>query len=482
MMLSVTALGGASAIEESDATDLGFVLRKHPDRVRTVDVGFGQAHVFYPEATEERCTAVLLVEVDPVGLSRRQRGASSATLEPYVNDRPYVASSLLSVAIGRLFGSALGGSCPERPELVEARRAVEVSIPVVAVRGGLELLQRLFTPLGYSVSAQRLPLDDRFPAWGESPYFQVELSTEATIRDVLAHLYVLLPVLDDRKHYWVGDAEVDKLLRRGDPWLAAHPEHELITRRYLRNRGQLTRDALARLTDDAIDRDLLDTAQAQAEDEAEQPLSLNDQRHRAVIDELRASEAKRVVDLGCGEGRLLQQLVAEPQLQKICGVDVSLAALDRATRRVSRELEGHRAERVELLHGALTYLDRRLIGYDAATIVEVIEHLDLERLDVFTGIVFGQLKPRTVIVTTPNVEYNVHFEKLPPSGLRHGDHRFEWTREEFTSWTKHAAAEYGYTVRHAGIGDDDPATGAPTQMAVFAAIAADSATAREDGR
>ncbi len=466
MILTLTALGGVADAADSDATDLGFVLRKHPERVRTVDVGFGHAHVFYPEATPARCTATLFVEVDPVGLSRTP-GGSSSNLEPYVNDRPYVASSFLSVAIGRLYGSAMNGRCPERPELVDAARSLVASLPVVAVRGGVELLQRLFCPLGYEVTAKRLPPDDGIPHTDESPFHEVQLAATVTVRDLLAHLYVLLPVLDDRKHYWVGHAEIDKLLRRGGSWLADHPESELITRRYLRNHAPLTRDALARLADDGCDPDLVDSDQAAVEERAERPLSLNERRLRAVVDEVRALAATRVVDLGCGEGRLLQRLAAEPQLVRVCGVDVSLAALGRAARRLDRELEGHRRERVELLHGALTYLDRRLVGFDVATIVEVVEHLDPERLDVFTEIVFRQLRPTAVIVTTPNIEYNLHFENLPPSGLRHGDHRFEWTRAEFAEWGDAAARAHGYRVRYDRIGEEQEVGGSPTQMAVF---------------
>ncbi len=293
-----------------DARDLGFLLHKHPDRVRSVDLGFGRAHVFYPEAGAERCTAALFVEVDPIRLTRRQKGGPAQNLEPYVNDRPYAASSLLSVALGRLFGSALAGNCETRPELIGQSLALEIALPVLPVRGGEDVLRRLFEPLGYAVTCEPLPLDEQFPDWGDSRYLTVKLAGRQTVRTALEHLYVLLPVLDDRKHYWIGNEEVDKLLRRGGDWLPSHPESESITRRYLRF-GSLAREALARLADGTDDVDAADETQDDVEAEVERPLSLNEQRILAVTEAVCAAGGGRVMDLGCGEGRLMQGLVGE---------------------------------------------------------------------------------------------------------------------------------------------------------------------------
>ena len=101
------------------------------------------------------------------------------------------------------------------------------------------------------------------------------------------------------------------------------------------------------------------------------------------------------------------------------------------------------------------------------TIVEVVEHIDAERLDMFAQVVLGEAAPATVIVTTPNREYNVHFEGVGETELRHGDHRFEWTRHQFASWAAEVGGRHGYAVTHSGIGPDDPVTGPPTQMVVF---------------
>ena len=456
------------------ATDLGFLLHKHPDRVHSKDLAFGRAHVVFPEATAQRCTAALVVEVDPVGLVRGRKGGppgGGRSLDHYVNDRPYAASSFLSVALNGLLGTALGGRSRERPELAETAIPLRAHLPVVPVRGGAGLLRRLFDPLGYEVTAAPLPLDETIPAWGDSRYLDVTLAATTRLRDLLEHLFVLLPVLDDDKHYWVSSDEVDKLLRRAGAWLPAHPERELITRRYLRHDRRLTRDALARLLaddDGADDPDAADVAQDREEEAVERPLSLAEQRQSAVVDQIVAAGARRVVDLGCGDGRLVQRILRDTQVDHVLGLDVSHRALEAAARRLHLDTMAPRQRaRVELVQGALTYRDTRLAGYDVATVVEVIEHLDPGRLGAFESALFGHARPAAVVVTTPNIEYNARFTSLPAGQLRHRDHRFEWNRAEFSDWAAAVAGRHGYTVEHAGIGPGDPDVGAPTQMAVF---------------
>lgn len=453
------------------ATDLGYLLHKNPAKLQTFELSFGKAHVFYPEATSERCTAALLLDVDPIGLVRNRKGPSREgfALEQYVSDRPYASSSFLSVAIARIFGSALGGRSRGRQELADAAMPLVAKVAALPCRGGERFLRSLFEPLGYAVTATRFSLDDRFPAWGDSPYFNVELSTERRLSELLTHLYVLMPVLDDDKHYWVGEAEVEKLLRHGEGWLATHPQREAIALRYLKHRRHLMRETLARLVEeDQADPDAEAEAHGQEEERLEERISLNDERLGAVVAALKASEAKRVLDLGCGEGKLLKALLAERQFEEIAGVDVSSRTLERAADRLRLEqLPTKQRERVRLLQGALTYRDRRLQGFDAAAVVEVVEHLDPPRLDSFSRALFECARPQTVVMTTPNSEYNVRFENLPAGTLRHKDHRFEWTRAEFEQWANGVAGRFGYAVRLTPIGPNDSAVGSPTQMAVF---------------
>lgn len=452
------------------ATDLGYLLYKNPGTLRSVDMWFGQAHVFYPEATTERCTAVLLIDVDPIGLVRRKgQRAESASLEPYVNDRPYAASSFVSVALAKLFGTAMSGRSSERQELADTPIPLEVRIPALPCRGGEELLGRLFEPLGYEVSATPIPLDERFPEWGGSAYLETRLQTTARVADVLNHLYVLLPVLDDAKHYWVTRDEIEKLLRRGQGWLREHPENELITRRYLRYQPRLARDALARLLEeDQSDPDSEVRRHDEEEQRVERRIGLGEQRIEAVLGALKTAGATRVLDLGCGDGRLLQAMLRDGSFQRIVGVDVSYAVLERAARRLRlQEMSPKQRERIEVVQSSLTYKDRRLQGYDAAAVVEVVEHLDPSRLDAFERALFGFARPGTVVLTTPNAEHNVRFEGLPAEAMRHRDHRFEWTRVEFETWARGTAERSDYAVRFQPVGPEDPEVGPPTQMAVF---------------
>ena len=456
---------------QAPATDLGYLLHKNPARAQSFDLSFGRAHVFYPEAGAERCTAALLLDVDPVGLVRNRRGPSGegGLLAQYVNDRPYVASSFLSVAIAQVFRSALIGASQDRPELAETPLPLEAQLVVLPCRGGEAFLRRLFVPLGYAVTARRHVLDETFPEWGESAYFTVGLAARCRLRDLLSHLYVLVPVLDNDKHYWVGDDEVAKLLRRGEGWLAAHPEREQIVRRYLKHRHSLAREALARLVEEeSPDPDRAAAAHAVEETALEERVSLNAQRLGAVVAALKASGARRVVDLGCGEGRLLGALLADRQFEEIVGLDVSHRALEVAADRLRLDrLPPRQRERLRLLQGSLNYRDRRLEGYDAAAAVEVIEHLDAPRLAAFARVLFEFARPEAVILTTPNAEYNVKFENLPAGQFRHRDHRFEWTRAEFEAWAGEVAGRFGYAVRFLPIGPEDAAVGAPTQMGIF---------------
>lgn len=453
------------------ATDLGFLLHKSPGRVHLAELGFGTARVFYTEASAERCSAAVLVEVDPVGLVARRHGPGGGrfALASYVNDRPYAASSFLAVTLGRLFGTAMSGRSRERQQLADQAIPLEVSMPVLPCRGGEPLARRLFEPLGYVVAAEPLPLDLEFPDWGDSWYFSVRLTATVRLRDVLGHLYVLLPVLDDDKHYWVSADEVDKLLRRGGEWLPAHPEHELIARRYLRHDLRLTRDALARLVEDeAGDPDRADELADAAEASVERAVSLRTQRLAAVLGVIRSAGASSVLDLGCGSGRLLVALLAERGLQRIVGLDVSYRALQDAARRIHLDTMAPRQRsRIELLQGSLTYTDSRLCGFDAAAVVEVVEHLDPPRLGAFERALFGHAQPGTVILTTPNAEYNELFDGLPAGAMRHRDHRFEWTRAQFAQWSAGVAARHGYQAELSGIGHADPALGSPSQLAVF---------------
>jgi len=444
------------------ATDLGFLLHKHPDRVQRFSESFGSATVFYPDADEDRCTVALMLDVDPIALARsRGRRSPDFALAQYVNDRPYAATSLLAVALGRVFRTARTGRCDSRQALADSVIPLEIAVPVLPCRGGPDFARKIFSPLGWEVDADPIALDPAFPDWGDSKYIRLQLKGDVRLADAVNQLYVLLPAFDSSKHYWQDSTEVDKLLSAGGDWLASHPARDTIVSRYLARTGGLTGIARARLAE-------LDGAPDEPADDlpvAPRSVPLNMRRHEAVLAEIDRLRPDSVIDLGCGSGRLLSKIL-RTNVSRVAGCDVSTRELARAAEHLHVEnMTERQSARLNLFQAALTYVDDRFAGYDVAVLMEVIEHLDVPRLGALEHVVFGVARPGAVLVTTPNVEYNARYEDLV--GARHPDHRFEWSRAEFSAWADRVAADNGYRVDYRGIGDTDPALGSPTQMAVF---------------
>ncbi len=456
LQISTSQLPGAPA------TDFGYLLAKNPAKVQAFDLSFGRAHAFYPVADENQCDFALLLEVDPIALVRGKNKNDSGPLAQYVNDRPYVAGSFASVAIAQVLRSALGGQSREKPELADCALNLIARVDAISCAGDGSFARGLFEPLGYVVELEVPRLDPNFD-WGAAPCAALTLRGRVKLSDLLAHLYVLLPVLDNDKHYFIGPEEVEKLLRRGAGWLENHPQREVIVSRYLKRQRKLINAATAMLERLAPDAD-----DETEEEPSEKAISLHQTRLDAVLGELKQAGAKSVLDLGCGEGRLLRALLDDRQFEQIIGVDASHRALDVAAVKLHLErMAPLKRERLTLLHGALTYRDDRLKDFDAAALVEVVEHLDPARLPAFERAVWQWARPQTVVLTTPNREYNAHWESLPTGKMRHGDHRFEWTRAEFAEWAQRVASDYGYGVEVSPLGPEDENLGAPSQMAVF---------------
>jgi len=451
------------------AGDLGYLLHKHPDKLQTIKLSVGNAHIYYPESSDEKTTLALLLDVDPIDLVKNVKNTSlkEFSLGQYVNDRPYVSSSFISVALAKVFSTALNGNCSGKPELVDTKMPYEVNIAVVsAPKGGEQLIRRLFEPLGYEVNLTRHILDEKFEDWGESKYYTLNLKNTITTKELLSHLYVLLPALDNDKHYYVSEDEIEKLLKKGEGWLNEHPEKEQIVRRYLKNLKSYTKEAMSRLdVEVSSENNILDEL---PEAELKKKESLHIRRLKTVLEQAKLSGGKSILDLGCGEGKLLKMLLKNSQFNKILGMDVSYKELLRAKENMYYdEMSPTQKDRMKLIHGSLTYRDARLEGYDIATIVEVIEHMDLNRLSAFERVVFEFAKPKTVILTTPNSEFNEKFESMEAGTMRHTDHRFEWTREEFKKWATDVAGKYNYSLEIQQVGDIDEKLGGQTQMGVF---------------
>lgn len=456
------------------ATDLGFVLHKHPDKFQSIDLTIGKAHIFYPESNKQITTVCLLLDIDPIDMVKnaKSRNGHEFSLGHYINDRPYVASSFMSVAIAKAFSSALNGKCKDKPELVETPFPLQVELAVVAApQGGEILIRKLFEPLGYEIQLEKHILNETFPNWGDSKYFTLRLKHTLTIKDLLAHLYVLIPVLDNDKHYFVSYDEIEKLLQRGGTWLKEHPEKKQITKRYLANMNALSRKALHRLQEEEGETDPADLEIDPTQLPTEQQIrkqTLHDLRLQTVAQKLADLGAKTVLDLGCGEGKLLRLLLKNGQFTKIVGTDVAYQSLLRAKERLYYdEMAPRQKERIEIFQSSLMYKDKRFMGFDAVAVVEVIEHVELNRLSAFEQILFDVARPKFVIITTPNQEYNVVWEQLSAGTMRHDDHRFEWTRAEFSDWATKICEKYGYSATILPIGEAVENIGSPSQMVVF---------------
>jgi 3' terminal RNA ribose 2'-O-methyltransferase Hen1 len=475
MLFTITYTG-------ENPADLGYLLHKNPVRPQTANLSFGRAHVFYPETGPDRCTAALLLDIDPLDLVRGRGNAKSGGIFDYVNDRPYVCSSFMCTAISEVYGTAMSGRCAKKQELADTPLDLSASLSMLPCRGGAILPELLFEPLGYEVQVEEtIPLDEQFPEWGSSPYINFTIRGRVRLRDLLNHIYVLVPVFDRQKHYWIGEAEIDKLLDHGRGWLPDHPEKTLIARRYFKNLRSLAHTALDRLDNgegaaefppeevQAAEDETPETAADAADEPVKTPRPrLNTQRLEAVLEVIQESGAESVIDLGCGEGNLLRLLLKEKNFTRVTGVDVSHLALEHARDKLKIDrLSDARRERISLFQGSVSYRDKRFRGYDAAALMEVIEHLDENRLDTLAAVIFGDARPGTVVITTPNIEYNAIYGM---SRFRHGDHRFEWSRARFQSWAGEAARRYGYEVSFEGIGEADERLGAPTQMGVFQKI------------
>ena len=460
MLLTIT-------YEGKETQNLGYLLHKNPDRPQQFEISYGKAYVFYPEVSDERTTAALLLDIDPLDLAKGKIGSGTGGLFDYVNDRPYGCSSFMSSAIARIFGSALNGKCKEKQELADTPIDLSVTIYCLKDNGIEQLAQQLSEPLGYTVETKRTQLDDKFPEWGKAPYVDLTIKGKKKISDILKHVYVLIPVFDTQKHYYVDESEISKLLKHGEGWLQDHPYKEKITRRFLGKKQEYIRKANEALTADEMENNEQEELPGEEKQEEKTRIPLNTTRLETVKRAVLESGAESVIDLGCGEGRLIELLLKEESIKKITGCDVSVLSLERASFKLRyRKMDQAQKDRLSLMQASLTYMDSRFSGHDCACLIEVLEHIDHSRLDAVERIVFEHISPKTVIVTTPNREYNAVYG-IPENELRHRDHRFEWTREEFRKWTEKICEKYGYRCEINGIGDLSEQYGQPTQMGVF---------------
>ena len=289
--------------EGTNTPELGFLLHKNPARAQQFELNFGKAYVFYPEVSDNKTTAALLLDIDTLDLARSKVGSKDGGLFDYVNDRPYASTSFMSTAIARVFGTAMSGKCEKRQALAGTPLKLTATLYSLKDSGDISLANELFEPLGYTVNTGRTRLDENFPMWGISPYIDLTISGKVRLSELLGHLYVLIPVFDKQKHYYFTEDEIKKLLDHGEGWLANHPSREKIVRRYFTARKSYARKALDILL---ADEDNNENENEKAKEEKEIRTPLNTQRLEAVKNEVIAS----VIDLGCGECRLTSMLLS----------------------------------------------------------------------------------------------------------------------------------------------------------------------------
>ncbi len=436
-------------VKGENADKISFLLHKSPNKLHQFSLGFGSAYVFYSKYERNDVSFSLLVDIDPIDLVRGKNKNSQGIFD-YVNDRPYATSSFLCSAIAQVFSTALSGRSKEYEHLVKEEMEFKVEVVSLKVKTNLIMLNKIFDPLGYELEIKSHLLDEKIFGEEESNYVDLILKNKLTLQSVLQHLYVLIPVFDNNKHYFVNNDEVEKLLSKGGDWIDVHPEKDFITSRYLNSKF--------------IDAKKLESLFSKEQNkmiEERKKNSLNSQRLSQVTDVIESLNIKSLVDLGCGEGKLIKELLNNTSVEKILGVDISINVLKKAARKLKYDTV---KDKIELVQSSAVYYDERFTEYEAICLIEVIEHIDEQKLYLLKENVFNLVKPKYVIITTPNVEYNTVYEL---DGYRHSDHRFEWSRSEFRLWCEEICNQYNYDVEYFSIGEEMETVGNSTQMGVF---------------
>ncbi|WP_019913351.1 3' terminal RNA ribose 2'-O-methyltransferase Hen1 [Paenibacillus sp. HW567] len=476
MHLNIRATGAGAGM-------LSHLLAKNPNNLYDRMEKEARVRIVFTASSEEEAEAVIYVTPDPIELVK---GTSSAHIDitQYINDREFVVSSLFCTYIRSALGTALNGKPKEAYlQWVDQPLALELEFGPVASNLPDRSLEELFTALGYKVQLERGDAEYSFDLKSRSSVRYIRLKGKQTLQTALRQLFVLIPALDDYKHYYISDDEVDKIRRYGEGWLENHPQRGLILKRTLRFAGAIKQYEELTAREDNMQESLtLDSAPMEEIEEepvtlaeataameaAEAPkVRLNDLRYAAIADVVDGLAAKRsIVDFGSGEGKLSVRLSSVPGVSEIKAVEPSATAQMRALDRFAKLVGRPGVTAPEPVTGSLFYYDESLRSKDVMILCEVIEHIDEYRLGRVMDTIFHEYAPGTLIITTPNKEYNAVYE-LDQEEMRHGDHRFEWSREAFAVWCSRWTSAYKYSVQLSGIGEFTQEYGYPTQMAIF---------------
>lgn len=429
---------------------ISYLLSKNPDNLYERNHKGHLVRLFYSKFTEEEVEVTIFVTPDPIELL--QNRSNSYDITHYINDREFAVSSIFTSFVRSALGTALNGQPKEEYlKWVSYRFPFKFQFgPVASTFSDLQI-KDLFEPIGYEVSISRPEIDYAIDLKEKSSARMITLSANQTLQDALRHLFVLIPVIDDYKHYFIDEKEIEKLQRYGEGWLEEHPKRDSIYRQALRFKeiySQVERPS----------------SQEQTDEEAKK-VRLNDLRYGKIVEKAEIMRPKSIVDFGSGEGKLSLRLGFLEGVKEILAVEPSEIENLKAKRRFEKVKDQPNFVEPETLWGSLFYFDERLKGKDLIILCEVIEHIDEYRLPKAMDMILHQYTPESLIITTPNKEYNVVYDM--EENYRHSDHRFEWTRQEFREWCHARNHQNLYELEFLGIGQEHLSQGFPTQMCVF---------------
>lgn len=454
MQLAIKATGEGAKM-------LSFLLSKNPQNLYDrMEKGY-RVRLTYTVFSDSEVEALIFVTPDPVELVKNSPDTYEIT--QYINDREFVVSSIFCSNTRSALGTALNGR-PKEEYLDWAKHAFQLTIGFGPVATDLPdaAIKNLFEPLGYQTEIERGRADYNFQFKERSSARFINLQSKVTLQNALQHLFVLIPVLDDYRHYFIDEREIEKLERYGEGWLADHPLKELIIKRTLRFRELIDQMVL-----NSHQTELINEAVTPEPNISSQPVvrlnKLRYQRLVKIIEDLAARES--IVDFGAGEGKLSVRLGFIPGVKEILAVEPTEKEQLRALKRFSEASRKDDFIAPTPVWGSLFYYDEQLCGKDVMILSEVIEHIDESRLPRVMDTILGSYKPQVLLITTPNAEYNPVYQM--EEGIRHKDHRFEWSRAEFAEWTYCLARNYAYEVQIDGIGEEAEGYGHPSQLAIL---------------
>jgi 3' terminal RNA ribose 2'-O-methyltransferase Hen1 len=429
---------------------ISYLLAKNPNNLYERNHKGHLVRLFYSKFTETELEVTIFVTPDPIEMVKNN--SNSYDITHYINDREFAVSSIFCSFIRSALGTALNGQ-PKEEHLKWVNHPFSFNFEFGPVVSSLsdEKLMNLFEPIGYEVTINRPEIEYSFPIKTKSSARYLSIKGMKTLQEGLRHLFVLIPVIDNYKHYFIDEKEIEKLERYGEGWLEQHPLRDLIYRQALRFK------------------EIYSLVENSSKDEKKvepvKKVRLNELRYEKIVNAVSQMKPRSVVDFGSGEGKLSVQLGFVEGITEILAVEPSESASLKALERFNKVKNKEKFVIPELLWGSLFYYDERLKDKDVIILCEVIEHIDETRLPKAMDTLLHDYQPGALIITTPNREYNELYDM--EEHLRHNDHRFEWTRAEFRQWCTERNYSNDYELLFDGIGEEHPSHGFPTQMCIF---------------